>query len=72
MPKPFIFRCPVTRLNVQALIETNVETANDYVPQHCNACGRFHLLRPSTGKLLTEEADGVGKGRQAALAVPAK
>ncbi len=57
MPKPFIFRCPVTRLNVQALIETDVGTANDYVPQHCDACGRLHLLSRMTGKLLADEAD---------------
>jgi hypothetical protein len=50
----FIFRCPVTGMNVQGteLIPNNEAP---YIAQRCLACGGNHLVNPRNGKLLSEE-----------------
>jgi hypothetical protein len=47
----FLYRCPVTRLNVQGTIATGDYEGQTYVTQSCPACGGFHLVDPLTGKL---------------------
>ena len=50
----FIYRCPTTGLNVQGSVEKSEAEGKEYVPQTCLACGRLHLVSPTTGKLLAE------------------
>jgi hypothetical protein len=50
----FIFRCPVTGLNVQGSVVTS-ETEAHYVAHACPACGSMHLVNPLSGKLMSEE-----------------
>ena len=50
----FIFRCPVTGLNVQGSLVTS-ETEAHYVAHTCLACGGTHLVNPLSGKLMSEE-----------------
>ncbi len=54
MRRPFLYRCPVTGMNVQGL------TAEDMPPDgdenrlemvECLACGGIHLVDPSKGPL---------------------
>jgi hypothetical protein len=47
----FIYRCPITHLNVQGTIATGDYEGQTYVTQACLACGGFHLVDPLTGKL---------------------
>jgi hypothetical protein len=58
--RPFVFRCPVTGLNVQA--ETDSEPplegqANVYEGIACLACRGFHMVNPHTGKMPSEEGN---------------
>lgn len=46
----FLYRCPVTMLNVQGTIATGDYEGQTYVTQSCLACGGFHLIDPLTGK----------------------
>jgi hypothetical protein len=51
----FIFRCPVTGLNVQG---TKMPTESDdspYTSQKCLACGGVHFVNSQSGKLMSEE-----------------
>jgi hypothetical protein len=50
----FIFRCPVTGLNVQGSVVTS-ETEAHYVAHACLACSGMHLVNPLSGKLMSEE-----------------
>ena len=54
MGKLVIFRCPRTGFNVQATDddEPEVTDAKHYKMFECLACGGFHLVEPSTGKLM--------------------
>lgn len=45
-----LYRCPVTRLNVQATIAERDYDGQTYVAQSCPACGGVHLVDPLTGK----------------------
>ena len=60
MGKPFLFCCPITGQTVQGYSEAT-EPAEDerlyYEGVACMACGRFHIVNPATGKLLSEESD---------------
>ena len=53
MAKPFLFRCPVTGLNVQGLTTDETETSAGRKDQRemvrCLACGGVHLVDPSRG-----------------------
>ncbi len=51
----FIFRCPVTGLNVQGTQMGADSEEGHYVTQKCLACGGAHLVNPLNGKLLSEE-----------------
>jgi hypothetical protein len=51
----FLYRCPVTKLNVQGSIEDQDAENKEYVPQTCLACGLVHMVRPQTGQLMSEK-----------------
>jgi hypothetical protein len=54
--RPFIFRCPVTNLNVQHQLDDNSDIReNEYEGIICNACARLHFLNRKTGKLLGQD-----------------
>jgi hypothetical protein len=55
--RPFLFRCPTTGMNVQALARESEWKLDGYVAQHCVACGGVHLVKPATGKLLSDEIE---------------
>ena len=55
---PFIFRCPITRQNVQGWIAEEVlEHADTYVPMQCTACRQFHHVSLATRRVLGSEDD---------------
>ena len=59
MVGPFIFRCPVTGLNVQHVFEDDApEIGNErrYVGVRCLACTGIHLVSRKTGRLITDKA----------------
>jgi hypothetical protein len=48
----FLYRCPVTGHNVQGLVRDNPaapDNTTTYETLTCSACGRVHLVNPSTG-----------------------
>lgn len=51
----FIFRCPVSGLNVQGTLPGARSDEGTYIGQHCLVCGGLHMVNPRTGKLLSEE-----------------
>ena len=57
MVKPFLFRCPVTGLNVQGLADGDGDAAGTFVAQSCMACGQMHLVDPRSGKLIAKAVD---------------
>ena len=57
MAKPFLFCCPTTGLNVQAMADDVESTSSDvtaYKMIECLACRGFHLVDPKTGELVTD------------------
>jgi hypothetical protein len=53
-----IYRCPITRLNVQAWIADDPSADDDiYEALTCAACSRMHLVNRSTGRTLRDDAD---------------
>lgn len=55
---PFLYRCPVTGLNVQGWIADDpdaLDLEERHVSQTCLACQRVHLVNPGTGKVLGED-----------------
>jgi len=54
----FIFRCPITRQNVQGWIaEKVVGHADTYIPVHCTACRQFHHVNLAIGQVLGNDDD---------------
>jgi hypothetical protein len=56
---PFLFRCPITGLNVQSWIAddpTKAEPEN-YESVICTACTQMHLVNSKTGKVLGADED---------------
>ena len=54
----FIYRCPNTRLRIQALAAEEItENEETYHPVTCVMCRRVHLVNPFTGKVLGEEQE---------------
>jgi hypothetical protein len=51
----FIFRCPVTGLNVQGTKMPADSDDGPYTTQKCLACGGVHLVNSHSGKLMSEE-----------------
>jgi len=51
----FIYRCPNTGLQVQGWSSDEVPPADDqrYETVTCTACGRIHLVSPSTGRVVS-------------------
>ncbi len=55
---PFLFRCPLTRMRVQALrpeapqTDSDERAGTDYIGVECMSCGGVHMVDPSTGKVL--------------------
>jgi hypothetical protein len=55
----FLFRCPATGYQVQGWVDDNPENdVETYRPVTCLACGRVHLVNPTTGETPTEVAAG--------------
>lgn len=59
MGRPFLYCCPITGQNVQGYSESDdlPDGERRYEGVHCLACGRLHIVNPTTGKLASEEAD---------------
>jgi hypothetical protein len=55
----FLYRCPVTGLNVQGWVADDPTERGDdqFEPVTCNACTRIHLVNPTTGKVLGADDD---------------
>ena len=51
----FVFRCPVTGLNVQGTRMAGEFNEGPYTSQKCSACGGAHLVNSLSGKLMSEE-----------------
>ncbi|MGZ5906871.1 MAG: hypothetical protein ACXWKQ_16115 [Reyranella sp.] len=51
----FVFRCPVTGLNVQGTKILGESNEGPYTSQKCLACGGVHLVNSLSGKLMSEE-----------------
>jgi len=48
--RALIFRCPVTGLNIQALVAEDLLGPDTIcIPVDCPICGRPHLIDPKTG-----------------------
>ena len=60
MAKSVLFRCPVTKLQVQGQLEGK-EVPRDgmrhFEGVHCAACRSVHLIDAATGRLLSEDID---------------
>ena len=52
---PFLYRCPNTGYNVQALAADDPEEDDTFVQVTCLACAQLHLVNPKTGKVLGAE-----------------
>ena len=52
---PFLYRCPNTGYNVQALAADDPEEDDTYVHVTCLECAQLHLVNPKTGKVLGAE-----------------
>jgi hypothetical protein len=52
----FIYRCPVTGYNVQAVDPDDpIKDPKDvFRPVTCTVCGRVHLVNPKTGRALED------------------
>jgi hypothetical protein len=59
MGMPFVFRCLITGQNVRGYSEADAALEGEpaYEGVSCLACGRTHIVNPTTGKLLSEETD---------------
>ena len=60
MGRPFVFCCPTTGQNVQAISELDDEPPDGtrrYEGVLCLACQKVHIVNPATGRLLSEETD---------------
>jgi hypothetical protein len=54
----FLYRCPSTGKTVQGFIAEDVsDNPNTYESMTCLACGGFHFVNPTTGKVLGEDDD---------------
>jgi hypothetical protein len=52
----FIYRCPNTRVRIQALAAKAIkDDADTYQLVACVMCRQVHLVNPLTGKLLGEQ-----------------
>ena len=54
MGRPFLYRCPVTGMNVQGLTSDDASSENEkdrLQVVECLACGRFHSIDPWNGPL---------------------
>jgi hypothetical protein len=56
----FIYRCPKTRVRIQALAaEAIADDADTYQLVACVLCQQVHLVNPFTGKVLGEQQKGI-------------
>lgn len=56
----FLYRCPTTGRNVQGWVAEEVNSDNGdnvYETLVCLACNHYHLVNPSTGKVLGGDND---------------
>jgi hypothetical protein len=53
MMEAFLFRCPMTKQNVQGwLADAPPRDGETYLPVQCAACRRVHHVNPATGRVL--------------------
>ncbi len=62
---PFIYRCPITGLNVQGWIADDPsEDGETYEPIACTACTRVHSVNLKSGKVLGDDgSSGLGASK---------
>jgi hypothetical protein len=57
MTVPYIYKCPTTGLDIQGMRDdgaTPTGTTRRFELVHCPACGRPHIVEPTTGRLLSD------------------
>jgi hypothetical protein len=55
---PFLYRCPITGLNVQSFAAEEIEDDSEtFEAVPCTACGRVHLVDPKSGRVLGIEKE---------------
>jgi hypothetical protein len=54
-----LYRCPVTKTNVQSCIIHNPlkRDSDAYEAVACPSCSRVHYVSPKTGRVLSENSD---------------
>ena len=60
MGRPFIFACPTTGERVKSMTELEEDPSDRrplYQGVQCPACHKVHIVDPSTGELVSDEAD---------------
>lgn len=58
MATTFVYKCPVTGLNVQGFVADDPGDDRTYRSVTCLACRSVHVLNPRSGKLLgTDDKD---------------
>ena len=60
MERLIIYRCPITSLEVQTLLQPSNQSHEDkkhYESLTCPSCTRLHFVNRKTGKLLGYEKD---------------
>jgi len=56
--RPFLFRCPVTGLQVQGWAsEGKIDDPDAFVTVACTACLQAHFVNAATGRVLGDEAE---------------
>ena len=55
--RPFLYRCPNTRRQVQGFSAVDPESPGDYEAITCLACAQVHFVNPASGKVLGEDDD---------------
>jgi hypothetical protein len=56
----FLYRCPTTGRNIQGWVAEEINSDNGdnvYETLVCLACNGYHLVNPSTGKVLGADND---------------
>jgi hypothetical protein len=51
----FLYRCPITRLQVQGWTDHDSSDTDHFETVKCLACQQTHVVNPATGEVLGEE-----------------
>lgn len=60
----FVFTCPITGTKVQGWTANSPAANDNYEAIHCTACGRLHLVSPTSGRVAGEGSLGFGGWRK--------